>query len=120
MVIFTATNYGCVFTLDEDSNELYYAPIYADDTVNLAEFAPVDMESADMDEMELFDIRKLNILQKQKHVKTSLLQFWGTLMLCVKHCVRTLLITRFANTNALLVAIVMKVVLSITKKRLLN
>jgi len=36
---------------------LYYAPIYADDTVNLAEFAPVDMESADMDEMELFDIR---------------------------------------------------------------
>lgn len=57
MVIFTATNYGCVFTLDEDSNELYYAPIYADSTVNLAEFAPVDMESADMDDMELFDIR---------------------------------------------------------------
>jgi hypothetical protein len=57
MVIFTATNYGCVFTLDEDMNELYYAPIYADSTVNLAEFAPVDMESADMDEMELFDIR---------------------------------------------------------------
>lgn len=57
MVIFTATNYGCVFTLDEDMNELYYAPIYADSTVNLSEFAPVDMESADMDEMELFDIR---------------------------------------------------------------
>lgn len=58
MVLFTATNYGCVFTLSqEDGDELYYAPIYADGTVNLKEFAPVDLDSADMDEVELFDIR---------------------------------------------------------------
>ena len=58
MVILTATNYGCVFTLSqEDGDELYYAPIYADGSVNLSEFAPVDMDSADMDHMELFDIR---------------------------------------------------------------
>jgi hypothetical protein len=58
MVIFTATNYGCVFTLSkEDGDELFYAPIYADGSINLNEFAPVDMESVDMDDMELFDIR---------------------------------------------------------------
>ncbi len=58
MVLLTATNYGCVFTLSqEDGDELCYAPIYADGSVNLGEFAPVDMDSADMDHMELFDIR---------------------------------------------------------------
>jgi hypothetical protein len=58
MVFFTATNYGCVFTLSqEDGDELYYAPIYADGSVNLKEFAPVDLDSADLDQMELFDIR---------------------------------------------------------------
>jgi len=49
--------YICCVVHSRPNGELYYAPIYADDTVNLAEFAPVDMESADMDEMELFDIR---------------------------------------------------------------
>ena len=58
MILFTATNYGCVFTLSqEDGDELYYAPIYVDGTVNLKEFAPVDMDSVDMDDMEIFDIR---------------------------------------------------------------
>lgn len=58
MVFFTATNYGCVFTLSrEDGDELFYAPIYNDGSVNLHEFAPVDLDSADMDQMELFDIR---------------------------------------------------------------
>jgi hypothetical protein len=33
-----------------------------DGSVNLEEFAPVDIDDADMDEMELFDIR--NRLQK--------------------------------------------------------
>jgi len=58
MVFLSLPNYGCIFTLSqEDGNELYYAPIYADGSVNLREFAPVDLASADMDEMELFDIR---------------------------------------------------------------
>jgi hypothetical protein len=36
---------------------LYFAPIYKNGNINLEEFAPVDLESADMDQMELFDIR---------------------------------------------------------------
>ena len=63
MIFLTLPHYGCVFTLSqEDGNELYYAPIYSNGSVNLEEFAPVDLDSADMDEMELFDIR--NRLEK--------------------------------------------------------
>jgi len=58
MVFLTLPHYGCVFTLSqEDGNELYHAPIYADGSVNLEEFAPVDLDYADIDEMELIDIR---------------------------------------------------------------
>ena len=48
--------YGCVFSLDE-YNELTYAPLYENGTVNLNEFAIVDMDM-DMDDMEVFDIRR--------------------------------------------------------------
>jgi hypothetical protein len=58
MIFLTVPGHGCVYTLSqEDGDELYYAPIYVDGNVNLEEFAPVDLDSADMDEMELFDIR---------------------------------------------------------------
>jgi hypothetical protein len=58
MVFLTLPSYGCIFTLaQEDGDELYYAPIYTNGTVNLEELAPVDLDSADMDEMELIDIR---------------------------------------------------------------
>jgi hypothetical protein len=58
MVFITVPDHGCVYTLSqEDGDELYYAPIYTNGTINLEEFAPVDLDSADMDEMELFDIR---------------------------------------------------------------
>jgi len=58
MIFLTVADHGCVYTLSqEDGNELYYAPIYANGTVNLEEFAPVDLDSADMDQMEIFDIR---------------------------------------------------------------
>jgi hypothetical protein len=67
MIFLTVTAHGCVYTLSqEDGDELYYAPIYANGNVNLEEFAPVDLGSADMDEMELFDIR--NRLQKLMEV----------------------------------------------------
>jgi hypothetical protein len=63
MIFLTVPGHGCVYTLSqEDGDELYYAPIYTDGNVNLEEFAPVDFDSVDMDEMELFDIR--NRLQK--------------------------------------------------------
>jgi hypothetical protein len=57
MILYTSTNHGCVYSLSqEDGEELFYAPIYANGSVNLNEFAPVDMDAVDMDEMELFDI----------------------------------------------------------------
>ncbi len=63
MIFVTSTNHGCVYTLSqEDGDELYYAPIYSDGSVNLEEFAPVDLDAVDMDDMEIFDIR--NRLQK--------------------------------------------------------
>jgi hypothetical protein len=58
MIFVTSTNHGCVYTLSqEDGDELYYAPIYSDGSVNLEEFAPVDLDAVDMDDMEIFDIR---------------------------------------------------------------
>jgi hypothetical protein len=63
MIFLTVPGHGCIYTLSqEDGDELYYAPIMQDGSVNLEEFAPVDLDAADMDEMELFDIR--NRLQK--------------------------------------------------------
>jgi hypothetical protein len=67
MIFLTVADHGCVYTLSqEDGDELYYAPIMQDGSVNLEEFAPVDLDAADMDEMELFDIR--NRLQKLMEV----------------------------------------------------
>jgi len=58
MIFLTVADHGCVYTLSqEDGDELYYAPIYADGSVNLEEFAPVDLDAVDMDQMEIFDIR---------------------------------------------------------------
>lgn len=58
MIFLHSPNHGCVYTLSqEDGDELYFAPIYINGTINLEEFTPVDMNAIDMDEMELFDIR---------------------------------------------------------------
>jgi len=58
MIFLTVADHGCVYTLSqEDGDELYFAPIYKNGNINLEEFAPVDLDAADMDEMELFDIR---------------------------------------------------------------
>jgi hypothetical protein len=63
MIFLTVADHGCVYTLSQqDGDELYYAPIMQDGSVNLEEFAPVDLDAVDMDEMEIFDIR--NRLQK--------------------------------------------------------
>ena len=66
MIFLTATDHGCVYTLSqEDGDELYYAPIYTNGTVNLEEFAPVDMNEIDMDQMEIYDIiRRLKLISE--------------------------------------------------------
>jgi hypothetical protein len=66
MIFLTSTNHGCVYTLSqEDGDELYYAPIYSNGNINLEEFAPVDMNEIDMDQMEVYDImRRLKVMNE--------------------------------------------------------
>ena len=55
MLILHKEDHGCAYTLGEDY-ELFYAPIYTDNTINLNEFAPVDL--ADYDDVnEIEDIQ---------------------------------------------------------------
>jgi hypothetical protein len=63
MIILTKANHGCVYTLDTDTDELFCAPIYTNNTVNLSEFAPVDLQNAD-DEVEIRNIQKELIARK--------------------------------------------------------
>lgn len=57
MIILQKQDHSCIYTLDEDSKELYYAPIYTDNTVNLSEFAPVDLYNCE-DQQEVLNIQK--------------------------------------------------------------
>ena len=57
MILLSKQDYGCIFTLDPDTQELYYAPIYKDNTVNLNEFTPVELDSVD-DEYDVLTIQK--------------------------------------------------------------
>jgi hypothetical protein len=55
MILLYKEDQGVVYTLDE-FNELLYAPIYTDNTINLNEFDVVDIDRCD-DEYELLDIQ---------------------------------------------------------------
>ncbi len=57
MIILQKENHGCIYTIDPDTNELYCAPIYTNNTVNLSEFAPVDLTSEDNVD-EILNIQK--------------------------------------------------------------
>ena len=57
MILLQKQDYGCIFTLDPDTQELYYAPIYQNNTVNLNEFAPVDLADVD-DEYDVLSIQQ--------------------------------------------------------------
>jgi hypothetical protein len=57
MIILHKEDHGCVYTLDDETNELYYAPIYKDNTVNLSEFSPVDMDRVD-DEYDVLNLQQ--------------------------------------------------------------
>ena len=56
MIILQKQDHGCVYTIDPDTQELFYAPIYKDNTVNLSEFAPVDLNDVD-DEYDVLTIQ---------------------------------------------------------------
>lgn len=57
MILLQKQDYGCIFTLDPDTQELYYAPIYTNNTVNLNELAPVDLADVD-DEYDVLSIQQ--------------------------------------------------------------
>lgn len=57
MILLQKQDYGCIFTLDPDTQELYYAPIYQNNTVNLNEFAPVNLDDVD-DEYDVLSIQQ--------------------------------------------------------------
>ena len=57
MIILQKENHGCIYTIDPDTNELYCAPIYTNNTVNLSGFAPVDLTSEDNVD-EILNIQK--------------------------------------------------------------
>ena len=65
MIILQKENFGAVYTVDEDSLELYYAPIYNDNTVNLSEFTPVELDAVD-DEYDLLSIQE-QLIHLVKH-----------------------------------------------------
>ena len=56
MIILQKQDHGFVYTIDPDTQELFYAPIYKDNTVNLSEFAPVDLNDVD-DEYDVLTIQ---------------------------------------------------------------
>jgi hypothetical protein len=57
MIFLTVPNHGCVYTLSQEhGDELYFSPIFADGTVNLEEFAPVDCVD-ELDQENMIEIR---------------------------------------------------------------
>ena len=57
MILLSKQDHGCIYTIDPETNELYYAPIYQNGTVNLTEFAPVDLADVD-DEYDVLTIQQ--------------------------------------------------------------
>jgi hypothetical protein len=55
MILLYKEDQGVVYTLDE-FNELLYAPVYTDNTINLNEFDVVDIDRCE-DEYEILDIQ---------------------------------------------------------------
>jgi len=57
MLILIKKDHGCAYALSQDDgDELYHAPIYNDNSINLNEFAPVELAAVD-DEYEVLGIQ---------------------------------------------------------------
>ena len=56
MIMLTAENYGCVYSVCSEG-ELYYSPIMSDGTVSLEDWEPVDLDT--MNESESKDIGEI-------------------------------------------------------------
>lgn len=49
MILIHYDKFSCIYTIDHQTKELYYAPIYNDNTVNLSDLIPVDLYRLDED-----------------------------------------------------------------------
>jgi hypothetical protein len=56
-VFLTVEEHGCVYTVDTEG-ELFFAPLYQDNSVSLEEFDFVDFEVSDTDDKELEEIQE--------------------------------------------------------------
>jgi hypothetical protein len=56
-VFLTVEEHGCVYTVDTEG-ELFFAPLYQDNSVSLEEFDFVDFEMNDTDDKELEEIQE--------------------------------------------------------------
>jgi len=56
-VFLTVEEHGCVYTVDTEG-ELFFAPLYQDNSVSLEEFDVVDFEMSDTDDKELEEIQE--------------------------------------------------------------
>lgn len=61
MILLCKDQHSLVYTLDEETKELYAAPIYNDNSVNLCEFSLVDPVDED-DELECHQIKQQLLL----------------------------------------------------------
>ena len=68
MLILHKEDHGCAYTLGEDY-ELFYSPIYTDNTINLNEFHPVDL--ADYD-----DVNEIEDIQSQLITASPYVRYW--------------------------------------------
>ncbi len=58
MILIRKEDHAVIYTLDPDTHKLYYAPVYQDNTVNLSEFAPVDLNDYD-------DVTEIESIQQE-------------------------------------------------------
>jgi len=57
MILLSKPDHGCIYTLDENTHEVYYAPIMEGNIIHLEEFAPVDIVDVD-DEIQIHQIQQ--------------------------------------------------------------
>jgi hypothetical protein len=70
MIFIYKEDHGCVYTIDEETDELYYAPIYTNNTINLSEFAPVDLSTVD-DEYDVLTIQQELVTLHQRYYENN-------------------------------------------------
>lgn len=72
MIFYHSESHGAIYTLDEETRELYYAPIYQNNTINLSEFCPIDLSDYD-------DLKEIQFIQSKLTSLTTSKKTYETL-----------------------------------------